>query len=1141
MDKNKLKLWPFVLLTIVLIVCFLTIAWLFKWWGLILPWQILMISSVATGLALLLASLCYWLVKKNRTLGPSVEQLSERERIKVIQQNVSKLFDRVNNRTSQNGNSYTAPWYLLLCDSSLQARELLLSQDLEPADTESTDDNSPISFWSSDTTVVVAVEDFDSPFFDETIAYLLQRFAKRRARQAVNGVLMALSTEQLLQQQQSHLNHKANRWRNLLGRCNKAMGLNLPCYTLVTDFSALADLQRLFSCFDDDRLEQPLGALAVPEAVGFDEQWFEQSFSRIQRELIEHTTRGLKAQLNPEYRDSILQGPYQFNLLKVELRDFLRQLFSSDSFTDQGLNYRGYFFCNIDAQAGSIDKLSMLMAGQLGYQQWQKSIPEQGRSLFNKVLLRGAIIPEATLVGVNPKRERRYRLLGLTYSSVLILTVVAALALLKYNHDYYTNLNDQALAKLSEYRENLLANPPNVDDLTGPLFSVSDLRKIRQIYYTKKPWYVLAWLPNPSIEKAVDASYQESLQQILLRALRDYLLKDMFVFNKLDNKLKTIELYNLYQLLFNPQRNTQVPLVEYYISSLQAEGENDIGAMTRFRLILADALQPGLVPEKGEQALINIVKASLSQDDISDLLYELLLQRPQMSKRIDLRESLGQKAQLVFSYGQSDSPFLIPRIFTREGFEQLLDGDDFNLETRAMNDFEGVVGKVTSASQISRINRELKQRYISDYIAHWQNFYSNVSLQSAEDNVELRNQLKLVADTTFSPLKKLQGLINYHTSLFDLSQPVVAEPSLNPTADPTGEPLVAAPLKQISSERNEIARTMALDIARPFERVHRLLSPDDQGFTPIDIALQQIDSANQWLDIALAQDPSGAGLLQQLSTKAEVNPLQQMQTLAGSFNDPLVSVYLRNTAQRLNEVAMLEVRAFLNDQWRHNVYDFYNSQLANLYPFKKDANSDVSQEDFNKFFAVDGKVDRFSSQFLGYFNLDEVGQRNMRSFLTSSSIPFNDELSRFLFAVKDIQKRVYSAGKLKVEFAIRAQDMSAQLSELALQSERRIYRYRNGPPLWVNVQWPQLQQQSEDIELQLKTVDQHILRVSFVGFWSWFKLADALNGRMLANTSTSLLKVENKGQSVTLLLRVDNGKTPFTSGHFSQLSLPSAL
>jgi type VI secretion system protein ImpL len=1137
MNKNKLKLWPFVLLTIVLIVCFLTSAWLFKWWGWILPWQILTISSVAIGLALLISSVCYWLVKKNRTEGPSAEQLSERERVKAIQRNISKLFDRVNNRTNHNGNSYIAPWYLLLCDSSSQARELLLSQDLEPADTEPKDDMSPISFWSSDTTVVVAIEDFDSPYFDESIEYLLQRFAKRRSRQAVNGVLMALSTEQLLQQQQSHLNHKANRWRNLLGRCNKAMGLNLPCYTLVTDFSALADLQRMFSCFDDDRLEQPLGALAEPEAAGFDEQWFDASFIRIQTELIQHTTRGLKAQLNPEYRDSILRGPYQFNLLKVELGDFLRQLFGSDSFTDQSLNYRGYFFCNIGAQAGSIDKLTMLMAGQLGYQQWQKGTPEQGRLLFNKVLLKSAIIPEAALVGVNPKREGRYRLLGWTFSSILILGVVAVIVLLKYNHDYYTNLNNQALAKLSEYRENLLANPPNPDDLTSPLFSVSDLRKIREIYITQKPWYIVAGVPNPSIEKAVEASYQKSLQQILLTALRDYLLKDMFVFNKLGDKLKTIELYNLYQLLFNPQRNTQEPLVEYYISSLQAEGESDIRTITRFRLILADALQPGVVPQQGEQALVNIVKASLSQDDISDLLYELLLRRPQMSQRIDLRQSLGQKAQTVFSYGESDSAFLIPRIFTREGFEQLLDGDDFNLATRAINDFEGVVGKVTSASQISRVNRELKQRYISDYISHWQHFYRNVSLQSAEDNVELRNQLKLVADTTFSPLKKLQSLVNYHTSLIDLSQSVAADPSI----DPAAEPVATTPQEQIKEERNEIVRSMALDIARPFERIHRLLSADDQGLTPIDIALQQIDSANQWLDIALAEDPSGAGLLQQLSTTAEVNPLQEMQTLAGSFNDPLISGYLRNTAQRLNEVAMLEVRTFLNDEWRRNVYDFYKSQLAGFYPFKKEANSDVSQEDFNEFFAVDGKVDRFSSQFLGYFNLDEVGQRNMRSFLTSSSIPFNNELSRFLVAVKDIQQRVYSAGDMKVEFAIRAQDMSAKLSELALQSERRIYRYRNGPLLWVNVQWPQLQQQSEDIELQLKTVDENILRVSFVGFWSWFKLADALNARMLDNTSTSLLKVENKGQSVSLLLRVNNGKTPFTSGYFSQLSLPSAL
>ncbi|MGB1237007.1 MAG: type VI secretion system membrane subunit TssM [Pseudomonadales bacterium] len=1123
MKKQKISLWPFILLTLILLGSALAVAWSFKWWGWIQPWQIVSLSAVAATLAIALSALCYWLVKLNRKVPPSAEELARREQLKALENTLNRQFERAMRLSNRAANPYAKPWFLMLCESTEQGAQLLQGQKFESLAQESLGLEMPVSLWSSEQGVVISLEQFDSPLFEPALERLLLLLGRERARQSLNAALLAVRADTLQGSGQAQLSEQAKCWRNLLLRVNQSTGLNLPCYTVVSDFAALNDMQRLFSSFDDERLEQPLGA-APDITADYDEQWFEQSFQELQNQLLQHTTRGLKAQLNPQYRDSIVLGPYQFALLKTELGDFLRQLFSGDAFSDSSLNFRGYYLCNTQEHSGGVDKLTAVLASQLGYQHAQQSEREVARPLFSKALFSEVIIPQASLVGVNSPREGRYRLWGWCFTSVLLALVAAAVVLLKFNRDYYEALNGEAHEKLVQYRQNLVAEPPNVDDLTGPIFSVSDLRQIRQLYHGTKPWYIVSGLPNLSIERDVDASYQLALRDILLVALRDYLLKDMFVYNKLDDKLKTIELYNLYQLLMSEQRQNPQPLVNYFISSLQAEGESDIATLERFRVLLADALRPGTVPERGDQTLIDIVKASLSQDDISALLYQHLLQRPELSQRVDLRQSLGQKAQLVFTL-RDESAYLIPRIFTREGFELLLKGNDFQLASKAVADFEGIVGKIGSASQISKVNRELKQRYISDYIAHWQDFYRAVQWRRVDDSVKLREQLNSVADETFSPLKKLQITLNYHTDLVALT-----EPSTEEGQEPS----------QLALERSEIGRQIAQEIARPFAINQQLLKPDEQGLTPIDTALSQMRRASEWLNAALGQQPRGADLLQQLATGG-ANPVQEMQDLATSYRDHLVHEYLANSARAFNDIAMLEVRAFLNEQWRRNVYSFYRANLAGLYPFNRTATRDVSVEHFNQFFAVDGKVDRFNSQFSGYFDVDAAGQRNLRSFLSGSQLAFNDDLSQFFSAAKDIQQRMYTAGNLRLDFALRAQDMSSALSEITLQGERKLYSYRNGPPLWKSLQWPQPQQVSEDIELQLKSIDKHLLRVSFVGPWSWFKLADAMNARAGGDSRTSLLRVEHDGQSATLLLRVESAKTPFLAGYFARLQLPSAL
>ncbi len=1135
--KDKTRVLLFILLAVVLGVSAMLGTWYVNWWGMVLPWQVLSISIGILSLACLISYLAYLLFRLLSPAKLDTQQQTQLEREKWVKRELLETFQRANRGINAKKGSYATPWYLLLSQSTNNNEQLLQEMGFEPlAHSDSTQVPSVVRFWASEFAIIAAIDQFDSHYFDLSVDVLLDCFNKHRPRQGANGVLISVSVSWLLEQQQGLIAQQAKHFSTLIARCNKSMRLNLPIYNVMTDLSAVSDLQKLFSCFDDQRLEEPLGALMEATTQGYDEAWFTESFNDIQSQLFVQTTYGLKAQLNSQYRESIVVGPYQFALLKVELQEYFKLLYLDNNFQESGLNFRGYFFTNHEKDQTSVDKLSLLLASELGYDQYSKTPSEPGKSLFNKQLFKSQIIAEAGLVGVNNRRENSYRIIGFIFSSSLVLSLIMSGGLIKYNYDFYQALDARALLQLEKYQDDLKRSDENIDDLTVPIHRLSELSDIKNIYTEPKPWFVVDWLPSASIQPAVDKSFQLGLQQILLPALRDYLLKDMFVYNKLEDQLKSIELYNLYKRLYNPLRTDISVLESYYINSLKEEGEGDPVTLDKFRVLLAQGLQPGMVPPKDRQPLIGIVKASLSKGDVSEILYQHMLQRPGFSRRVDLRERLGHEATFSFNYPQGYSGYLIPFIFTRDGFSQLMLGSDFQLSIDEIKSFEEVVGEITSQSQLSRINQEVKRLYVDDYINAWQDFYENVNLSSLDDPAKLRNTLTLMGDASRSPLIKLQDLLSNNTNLLDL-----IEASKLPPPGDKDSAVTDLALQQSLLEKQASALQMAKTIARPFAAQHQLMKADDNGLRPIDVALAQIREGLEWVDTAIEKAPRGSSLLMQLGDGTGVNPLARMQDLAASFSDKLLSQYIADSAYQLNSIAMAEVRAFINQQWRDNVLSFYQAKLANRYPFATNAEQDASREDFEAFFRVGGIVDKFNSEFLAGLPQSNQGQRNLTSFINTSPTALNNELDRFLAKVKDIQKRMYSAGELKVNFTLRTQEMSSGLLEISLHGERKIYSYRNGPKMWSSMSWPSTTASSQDIELQIKTLNNHFLRVSFVGFWSWFKLADRLHAVPVKQHSTSLLDLENKGEIVKLLLRVKGAKTPFLKHYFSSLRVPSEL
>ncbi|WP_051560319.1 type VI secretion system membrane subunit TssM [Marinobacterium jannaschii] len=1159
MEAPKLRVWPFILCALLLAALSGFFSFEAGWWALTPAWQpvLAVLLSLLFGALLVLP---FWFYYRHRKLNqPSEEELAARRLAALQKQKLIRTFDRLwQSRARTDRGPYDTPWYLML-GNGRAAEGLLLQQmgfEAVTLDDNESDSNraEPIRFWNSDRAVLVTIDaSVQGERFSSALATLLQRLLARRPRQAANGILALVPVSRLLNAEQDQLAKGARRQRQLLREISKGLGLNLPVYSVVTEMAELRDFCQSFSTMDEHRLEEPFGAMMpVKPQPGFDPEWFSQSFSQLQARLAAQLTPALKAQLNADYRDSILLGPYQFGLLQTELESYFHSLFDDNQFDDQRFNFRGYFFVNAAPDSAPVDRLSLLLASELGYASAPVSEPAgMGRSLFVKKLLRRDILAESGLVGVNKRRERSYTALRMLFSGGLAVCFVLFVWLLKANFDYYQALDNRAVQMLDRYKENLLASRPNPDELAAPIFSLSELRDISLIYQAETPWYVVSWLPDPGVGKAARVAYQRELQDLLLITMRDYLYKDLYVYNKLDDKVKTLELYNLQQLLYSSKRKDPQPLTDYYVESLKAEGEGDVAMLQRFRLLLTDLFRSGAVPPQDDQALIQLVKASLSAEDISDLLYKHIMQQPQYARRVDMRGSLGQSYRQLFDFSPGFGGYLVPYAFTREGFQQLLNDTGFDLASTAIRDYQGVIDRISGEAELNRINRKLRQRYTEEYIGYWQRFAANTEWVTLTGWADSGQQLALVADPIFSPLKRLYSQIGYHTELAELLT-AVDEPEKAKKQPKVKGKVGAKAQGQLQAEQAEREEHKKLEqlqsrqkmvdaIALPFSNYHKLVKPDDTGQSQLDLVTRQVSQTLAWLKLANGGKSREQFFLDQLAEVELVNPLAQLSTLADSYDDHLLQSFLRGSAEHLNQLALADVRELLNKHWHEDVISYYDNQLGAFYPFTASSDQDVSLKAFKGFFGPKGRMNTFVDKFIVYFNARDNSDPVLNSFLPGQFLALDERFWSGLTQTSSIQSTFFTAEKLGLKFAIRAQSLSSGLTEFALRNDMPLYRYRNGPSLWKTLSWPDTEVHSKALEMQVKGSDRVLIHQDFPGIWNWFRLAEALNGSGLQESTTSSLEASRDGESARLLLRVDGDSNPFISGYFAQLQLPEQI
>ncbi|MGR5284111.1 type VI secretion protein IcmF/TssM N-terminal domain-containing protein [Vibrio maritimus] len=1123
-----------VVVTSLLLLCF----WLLGWFGAEPAW--IVVLQTLGALAVLIGSCLGSFRLFTRERVNEDDKKLELWRAEEIKRTFNLVWKKHSKLTA---NPYSIPWYVQLTEDPSHDQSLLQQMGFElidPVD-ELPTDLVAVRFWASDSAIIVTIDLMMSKdSVTKSVQSLLELLKKKRARQIFNGALCSVNLGSLLNSTEISSSEISQKYRSMLEDLNKQTGLVLPVYCAFTDMAQVKDLCELFSPLDETERDQPFGALIdVNESRHYEKQWFDDSFEALVKGIASSISASLKHQLNADYRDSSVAGLFQLSALRYDIEDFLSLTFNQHQFDDVELFFRGYFFVNTGGDSKTLDVVSAMHASDLGFDSISTvQTSSKTLSLFAKGLFPNLVLKESELVGVNKKRELTYRTTRLVATVGLVVLFAGFLAMIRASYIYQQSLDDKAQAMLSQYKDNLRVNKIQPDDLASPVFSLYELREIDQLYkQDNRPWYVLSWLPSSSIAQYVNEAYYSELTSELLTLMRDYLMKDMFVYNSLDDKVKTLELLNLQQILYNPNRHSSEPLVNYYINALDEEGSGYANLIERFTLLAKDALNTKSVPPAFDPQLLELVRGTLSSNDVSELLYQHIMQHKDFSRRVDLRSQLNPTYDQVFNFKQDFSGYLIPYAFTRDGFEELSNETGFQLASEAIKAYEGVMGRISGDAEMNRINRQLRERYIKDYIRYWSAFTSSVSLTTVDSWGGSEQQLALVTDPNFSPLLQFYQVIDENTNLLKslvAKETPTEENAQQKDTDTAKEESPLTPANGAAMER------VAESITYPFRHVHSVIAANKTGKSLYDVAIADLLALRDWIAKSKEVQFKGHYFLEQLKNTDTSNPVAKLNSAADNYNVPILPELMQQQATLVNGLALDSVREVINQDWS-KVSDFYQTRLANHYPFSPLSTTDAALSDVESFFKPNGQFDQFASKYANQLDITISKELFINGFVPHQYLSLSWQYQPFKESVSRIQKQLFTGDKLGFKFSVKAEQMSPVLTRFALITNTKLFEYQNGPKLWRAQAWPIPTNQVQDISVLIEDTSGVIKRDKQSGVWSWFKVADSMHGASQVGSSELIWRYQVGDNEVNLVVKSDGVGQPFDSSFFKQLTLPQWL
>ena len=956
----------------------------------------------------------------------------------------------------------------------------------------------------------------------------LNLLKRNRRRRPINGVIVAVSLQDLMIQSEEERNAHAKTIRTRIDELMEKLEIRFPVYLMFTKADLVSGFMEFFEDLNKQDRDQVWGVtlpdISDPEqSPDFD--LLSTEFKNLLTRIYDRVLWRIHQERDTQRRSSIQGFPRQIDSLQPVVDRFVRQTFIKNRYKQQPY-LRGVYLCSGTQDGTPIDRLMSSVASDFGFDREAAQLPnQQGKSFFLSRLFREVIFPESELVGVNRRYENLMRWMqrgayvGMAAVFVGLLLVWTGSVT---QHKSYMREVESYIAEFNAENKRLNAWNNDVRVVLPPL---NPLAKASIVYNQQRhPWLSGFGLYDSNVDTAADEAYAWQLQGLLLPRLMHYLSAAINQGHQGGDLYNTFRVY----LMFNKLDYFSPDIIrDWFAIDWEQNLHGEATKRKELQAHLDALLEVDLMPTELNPALIRRTRQLLLRVPESQRVYSRIRTNPDYAQRVELLNQFGETVRDAYKMNpQVMRDLTIPVMFTIDGYENIDMSAESPVITDILNDKWVLTDDQTERvdfiqDDLKEISDQVRDHYFADYIRVWNTALVALEVDEFQHLKHASETLASFTDPVYSPLLSVLQVAKTHTQL---TPPMIANLTDNAEQAAQGKSLTSRFQQRGFPSSVTDSSYVGTKVDKQFRALHLLLQESAKQAPPISGVMQKITLLQDFVDqISVSPDPtkSAFDIAKARYSSGAGNAITSLAAYAKNTPDPIKD-WLLDLSDQTWKVVLGAARQYVNTEWRSRVYQPYRQGLAGRYPLSRSARDELALADFTEFFKPEGAADSFYQEFMRPFINTRRGWSNR--VVDNRSMGFS---SRAIAQVKKAQtiKTIFfqeNPNAPSVTFQIKPSKMVKQDARFILEVGGKRISYQHGPKFWSSLQWP-----GEDDNNRVRAIFEDIYgqrhTLTYEGPWAWFRLQDQANLRSTSrsNVYMATYSIEDKAGSFGQAHRVD--------------------
>ncbi|MGE5683248.1 MAG: type VI secretion system membrane subunit TssM [Bacillota bacterium] len=992
----------------------------------------------------------------------------------------------------------------------------------------------------------------------------LNTLKKNRKRQPVNGVLVALNIDEIINSDKNQLIEHSKNIRLRINELLENLSVNFPVYVVFTKCDLIQGFIEYFGDLSEIERSQIWGAtfpFEPPDILSV-KTAFDNEFELLLNKLYDIRTIRLSGPLKREQRRKVYLFPFQFKSLQPKLSFLVNEIFQSNPYQDNPI-FRGFYFTSGTQEGIPLDIAIRDIAKQY-------NLPETGmeeyeeitetKNYFIKDLLNDVVINDQNYqLGQTSGYVKKNNFLKLAAAggSLLFLILFLLLTFIGYNGSSkaldkisfsarsFANINwnsdpsvniDRSIFDKADNLSSLIKNTKQrklVESFTSFGMDKTDRFPgiLEKLYFTKTAGFF-----TENIYKEFETSLRKFVAGGADKGgntysnLKSYLLLGSER-QRLDSKNESF-LSNMFTDILESRFNTS------YMTASADPKDNSKQHLHNYSIFVSGYLKNTAVyPQQNDFSLISLVRSKMQYRPSPEELYSRLKQTGlhQFNNDLSFDQLIGPAMAHIVNAGVR-----IPYLYTADGWKNYVRNSVKNENLNSGRE-DWVMGNQKQTRQQTDIDdndktrREILLLYLNDFQQAWIQAIQSIRYGNFETVPLAAANMKILSDPVNSPLIII--LKTFATQLQVITD-------LLPPNDT---------IKVKNASYSFSAQNNPLSLNDVSKYRNFTLNPDGSSISKdLNTIIAQYGLLSGLLEgIKGGQDLTKDYAVKVLSQKAVELPTA-LQTIESSLYNTSILKDLFVTPVRLTWRAILsDAQSFLNAAWKTKVADPFNKTLANSFPFKK-SGIDAPVQDFKEFFKPkDGIIESFiNNDLAGILNTE----RWKLNLWDGTGVNISKDAINALRKADEISSTLFNNGELNFSFRLKPQlpdskiinNSKAMVDQISLSLNSVENNYKMGAPSWTDYSWPgDKGVPGAKMSVSIRGYGNFETR-AYEGEWALLRLLN--DGSISSGETPSQYRVSWNFQKensfnviITYLLNAESSRNPFRPDFFNSFRLPDKL